>query len=237
MGEIALLVVLCTSIVGAIGTYIYNRTSSRGNRERHDAVIKQGDEIKERVEESKVETESNNRDRQNAVIRQGNEVKDQVQESKIETQKGVEEIKKEITKNEKLFVTPSEIIIPAKAERDVSLVITNSKPFPIFMGILEFEVEEGDIDLSNDCLILPFETGLHKPKYMSYQISQINAGSTANLLVKVDGKKYMNASRVKVKLSQYMKEPGPNFSMSVGDSLPKTITVPKDFVPKFYKNE
>ena len=146
-----------------------------------------------------------------------------------------QEVLKQFSKNENIFVTPPEIIVPAKASRDVPIVITNNYPYPVFMVVLEIKVIEGDLDLTTNFLLEPMFSGIQQPKYFTIQIPQMNGNTSDNLLVKINGSRYDKPSTIKLSIQVYMKEPTPNFSMDSMRELPKTIKLPDGFVPPVYK--
>jgi hypothetical protein len=138
-------------------------------------------------------------------------------------------------KYEGIFVTPSEIIIPAIANRDIPVIIRNNYPYPIFMVTLQIKVKDGNLDLSKDFLFLPLNPGIWQSKYFTSQLPGIDAGSSYQCLIKINGGNYESPSKIELSIVGYMKEPAPNFSMPNMDSLPKTIKVPDGFMPKMYK--
>ena len=150
---------------------------------------------------------------------------------------GIKEIydKMKEAKYEGVFVTPSEIIIPAKANRDLPVIIRNNYPFPIFMVILQIKVKEGNLDLSKDFFFLPLNPGIWQSKYFTSQLQGIDAGSSNQCLIKINGGNYESYSKIELSIVGYMKEPAPNFSMPNMDSFPKTKQVPDGFIPKMYK--
>lgn len=201
MANFGLLLVLIGGIVVAIGGYIWNKFSSKSNRERHLEIMARGDSINKNVTN------------------------------------GVDEIKKQMTVNEHILITPAEIIIPAKFSRDVPIVITNNYSYPVFMVVLELKITEGELDLSTNFQLTPPGNGILKSKYISCQIPQINSKATANLLAKINGGKYLEASKIKLSIVGFLKEPTPDFTMDKMDSLPKTIQLPDGFIPPFQKND
>lgn len=147
--------------------------------------------------------------------------------------KGVEHL----TGSERLFVSPSEIVCPAKMKRDAIIVVTNNFPNPIFMVTLEIKVVEGDLDLTKDLALNCLLSGVQQPKYFSCQIPAINARSAFNIAAIIDAGKYQKTSKIKLSIAGYTDEPMPNFSMDSVKELPKTIQLPKGFIPEVHKND
>jgi hypothetical protein len=141
----------------------------------------------------------------------------------------------EKTVYDKILITPSEIIVPAHASRNVPITVTNNYRYPVYMVVVEITVQEGDIDLSKD--FIPFGSGLWQSKYVSCQIAQINSGNAVTYNWSIDGSKYNNPSRIKLSVVNYLKEPAPEFTLHGIDSLPKTIKLPKGFVPPMSENK
>lgn len=134
-----------------------------------------------------------------------------------------------------IFVTPSEIIIPAKADRELPIIIRNNNPYPVFLVILEIKVKDGNLDLSKDFLFLPLNPGIWQPKYFTSQLPVIDAVSSIQCLIKINGGNYESPSKIELSIVGFMKEPAPNFSMPNMNHLPETINVPDGFTPKIYK--
>lgn len=209
MANFGLLLVLIGGLCIAFGGFIWNKFSSKANAEKHKELLANGDSIKTDVDQAKEE-----------VI------------------KTVDEVKKQLTANERLFVSPEQILIPAKGSREIPIVVTNNFPYPIFMVVVEMKVVNGDLDMSTDLMPTPLPAGgVWQAKYLSYQIPQINGHTSENIALRINGNKYKSSSKITLKVVAYMKEPMPNFSMDSTHQLPKTIKVPDGFVPKVYKND
>lgn len=231
METFGIILCLVCGIGVAIGIFIVAIYSGKTNNEKHIQVIDQSKNIKEGVDELKNQTTTNFKDMKENSTKNTDELKEYIT-------KGVKDVKMEMRKDEIILVSPSEIITPANAAREVPLVITNNHDYPVFFISFELKVTEGEIDMTSDFLLTPFYGGgFWGPKSYSCSIPQINARGTINFLVKIDGNKYSKPSKIKLTVSSYMKEPPPIFSMAGQTDLPKTLKLPDGFMPKVYPNK
>ncbi len=132
---------------------------------------------------------------------------------------------------QKILLTPENIAVAAKVNRDIPIVVTNNFPYPVFMVVIKIVLTKGNFDLNN-MLIQPLGVGIWQSKYMTYQIPQINQGASVNLIATIRGASYSEHSEIKLSIVKYFKEPVTNFTMEKMDSLPKTIKLPDNFIPK-----
>jgi hypothetical protein len=135
----------------------------------------------------------------------------------------------------KILITPEVILVPAYSSRDVPIVITNNFPFPVFMSLLEVQLEEGNFNFITNPIMLG--SGTLNEKFMTCHIPQINSGESFTYIWKINGDSSQNHIKIKLAITKYCKEPAPNFSIGNIQTLPKTIQVPEGLMPIFYDNK
>lgn len=135
---------------------------------------------------------------------------------------------KERDKFKKILINKHMVVVPAHTIVDIPIVITNNYPYPVFDVIIVFEVLEGDIDMEKN--FVPFGNGVWRSKYVSCQINQMNSLGNYTYFWHIDASNYDHTSRIKLSVPTYSLEPFPNFSIH-SDTLPKTISLPPDFIP------
>ncbi len=59
----------------------------------------------------------------------------------------------------KILLTPEIILVAAKVNRDIPIVVTNNFPYPVFMVVIEIVLTKGSFDLNN-MIIQPLGVGI-----------------------------------------------------------------------------